>query len=138
MQWSQRVVFALVLSLGSFMTSLSAPRANAAEGKTNTLQVLMRQKLESVHGVLDALALEDYAKIEHYAVLLSEVGKATTWQKASDPDFMRHAKNFQASATFLAEQAHKKNLEGVSMGYIRVVMDCLSCHNSVRAGRTPN
>ena len=67
--------------------------------------------------------------------MLAEVSRATTWHKGSDAEFMQYAKNFQTSATFLAEQAHKKNLEGASIGYIRVVMDCLSCHNFVRAGR---
>ncbi len=122
------------IGITAFCLMLPAASARAASSITTT-QVLMRQKLESAHGILDALALEDFGKIEHHAKLLVDVSRATTWQKATDPDFMHYAKNFQASADFLAEQARKKNLEGVSMGYIRVVMDCLQCHTFVRSGR---
>ena len=127
---------ALTLTLGILAASGPSARALAADGKTNTVQVLMRQKLESIHGILDGLALEDYGKMEHHATILAEVSRATTWYKSTEPEFMRYAKNFQASAAALAEAAHKKSLEGVSIGYIRVVMDCLGCHNAVRAGRS--
>ena len=100
-----------------------------------TVQTLMREKLESAHGILDGLALGDFAKIESHAEKLKGISRATTWYNAESLDFQQHAKSFQNSADFLSEQAHAKNLEGVAMGYIRVTLDCLQCHNSVRAQR---
>lgn len=99
------------------------------------VQTLMREKLESAHAVLDGLALEDYSKIEHHAELLAKLSRATTWYRQDVPEFLHFAKSFQNSTQFLLDQARAKNLEGVSMGYIRVTLDCLQCHNTVRAGR---
>lgn len=106
--------------------------ADVAAAET-TVQILMREKLESAHAILDGLALEDFAKIEIHAERLKNISRATTWYRADTPDFQTHAKSFQNSAEFLVEQAHAKNLEGVAMGYIRITLDCMQCHNAVRA-----
>lgn len=103
-----------------------------AIGQTST-QMLMREKLESAHGILDALALEDFPKIEVYAKRLKDIGRATTWHAAGIKDFDQYAKSFQRSSEFLAEQAHDKNIEGVAIGYIRITFDCMQCHRVVRA-----
>lgn len=103
-----------------------------ARGDTS-VQVLMRQKLESAHGVLDALTLGDFAKIETFAGRLREVSRATTWHRQDNEEFMLFAKSFQNSADYLAERARDKDLEGVSLGYIRMTLDCIRCHNVVRA-----
>lgn len=103
----------------------------------NTVQALMREKLESAHGILDGLAMEDFTKIAAKAEVLRNISRVTTWYKPDAPDFQHYAKSFQNSAEFLMAQAKAHNLEGVAMGYIRVTLDCMQCHNAVRAGRNP-
>lgn len=102
-----------------------------------SIKALMHEKLESAHGILEGLVMEDFTKIEHFAAQLHDISRATTWQKPDDAEFLRYAKNFQGSADYLVEQARKKNLDGVAIGHIRVTMDCMQCHNFVRAGRQP-
>ncbi len=104
----------------------------AARADTS-VQALMKQKLESAHAILDAIALGDFAKIETYAGRLKDVSKVTTWYRTDAEDFLLFAKSFQNSAEFLAERAHDKDKEGVAMGYIRVTLDCLRCHDAIRA-----
>jgi len=117
------------LGLVSLWTFSNVALANS------TVQDLMRQKLESAHAILDALALEDFTKIEYHAKLLKEISHATTWYKADSEDFRHHAKSFQNSADYLAEQAKLRSLEGASLGYIRVQLDCIECHKVVRAAK---
>lgn len=106
-----------------------------AAGPANTTQVLMREKLEATHGLLEGLVKEDFAKIETHAQKLANISHATEWHKLDDADFLHYAKSFQNSADFLVQEAKKKSVEGVSMGYVRVTLDCMQCHNFVRAGR---
>jgi hypothetical protein len=99
----------------------------------DTVQVLMRDKLEATHGILDAIAVADYAKIEKFASRLQMIGRATTWYRQESPDFLLFAKSFENTAVFLEKQAKNKDNEGVAMGYIRLTLDCIRCHNVVRA-----
>ena len=100
----------------------------------STVQVLMRQKLESAHAILDGLALEDYQSIATHAERLRNISRATTWHKGDIPEFQHFAKSFQNSADYLAEQAKAKNLDGIAMGYVRITLDCMQCHHAVRSG----
>lgn len=101
-----------------------------------SVQVLMRNKLTAAHGLLEGVVTQDYSKIEHFAGQLREIGRATTWHRVDEPDFLTFAKSFQNSAEFLGEQARNKDIEGVSMGYIRLTLDCIRCHNSLRPRKT--
>src|SRR4051794_36114823 len=115
---------AMIIGLFAF----GAATGSAAD---TTVQTLMREKLESAHAILDAIALEDYAKIETHAERLANISRATTWYKGDVPEFQHYAKSFQNSAEFLKEQAKAKNLEGTAMGYIRITLDCMQCHDKV-------
>lgn len=101
-------------------------------GADVTTQSLMRRKLDASHAILEALALEDIARIEREASLLKDISSATSWYQQTSPDFLEAAKSFRNSVDFLADRAKAKNLEGVSLGYIRVVLSCVECHKSVR------
>lgn len=107
----------------------------AAPSSPSTTQVLMRQKLEATHGLLEGIVREDFTMIQKHAETLDNISKATTWHKQDDQSFLVRAKTFQNSVTFLSEQARAKNLEGVAIGYMRVTLDCMQCHNFVREGR---
>ena len=130
-------VAALVLLASSGSVSAqagSAPKPPVAA--SNTTQALMRQKLENAHGLLEGIIREDYALIIKYGEALANISRATTWHKLDSEDFMVHARNFQASTDYLLEQARAKNIEGVALGYVRVTLDCMRCHDGVRAGRS--
>ncbi len=113
---------------------LATALITSATARADTsVQALMRDKLESAHGVLDAIALGDFGKIETFAGRLKDVSKVTTWYRQDSEDFLLFAKSFQNSAAFLAERAKAKDSEGVAMGYVRLTLDCIRCHEVVRA-----
>ena len=97
------------------------------------VKALMHHKLEAAHGLLDALALEDYPKMEHFASMLHDISRASTWTKSESIDFQYYAKGFQNAADYLVEQSKKRNLEGVTMGYVRTTLECVQCHKFVRS-----
>src|SRR4051794_13917687 len=96
--------FAGVLAAGI----LVAPTVRGAE---TTTQVLMRDKLEAAHGVLDGLALGDFQKIAHHADMLRKISRATTWHQSNSEEFLYYAKNFQNASDALLDGAKSKDLE---------------------------
>jgi hypothetical protein len=113
------------------------PEINAAgEKKTaSTVQMLMHQKLESAHGLLEGIVKEDFDLIALHAERLKNISKATGWHKPEDEKFLSYARSFQNAAEYLSEQSSNKNLDGVAMGHVRITLECMQCHNFVRAGR---
>lgn len=101
-----------------------------------TSQDLMRKKLESAHGLLEGLVVEDFAMIETHAAALENVSRATTWYKQESPEFLAHAASFRLATSYLLEQARKKDMEGVALGHVRVTLSCVECHKLVRSART--
>lgn len=124
-------VMGTLLSLFIAQTAIAAGKDQAA----NTTKALMQSKLASMHALLEGIINEDYKTIQTNADRLREISRATTWHKADSDQFLRHAASFQNAAEYLSEQSKNKNLEGVAMGYVRVNLECMQCHNNVRHGR---
>ncbi len=102
------------------------------KNSTNSVQVMMQDKLSHSQMILKGMTTENFDLILQNTKLLGLISKATVWHKSDNEDFRRHAANFQESVNFMEEQAKNKNLEGVTMGYMRLVFNCLHCHNLVR------
>lgn len=126
-----------LVALGLFLAASSSMAGDAAKpaAGTTTVQTMMRQKLSAAQALLEGVAREDLAKVMAEAKLLGEISKAASWHKPDSVEFQQYAKSFQNSAEFLEVMAREKNLEGVAMGYVRINLDCMQCHNFVRAGR---
>ena len=98
----------------------------------NTTQMLMKQKLAAAHGLLDGIIREDYESVKKNADLLKSMSKASTWHKSDSDVFLSYARSFQNAADFLVVNAQNKNREGITLGYVRVTLECVQCHNQVR------
>lgn len=98
-------------------------------------QILMQKKMQHAQGLLRGLALEDFISIEKDAKELSAIATASSWYNTDSIDYQRYFQNFQEAAKFTQDNALQKNLEGVAMGYVRITLTCMQCHNFVRAER---
>jgi cytochrome c556 len=117
------MLLALLLTLSAYAQTPS---------NTNTVQMLMRQKLAATHDLLTALLMKDMNGIKAQTEVLSEISKATTWYKTQDPDFLREAASFRNSVEFMQESASAKDIPSTALGYVRVTMSCMTCHNFIR------
>lgn len=119
----------------AFLFTLTTLTAVGKDQAPSTTQTLMQAKLSSMHALLEAIISEKFDVIQANADKLREISRATTWHKGDTDQFLRHATSFQNAAEYLAEQSKNKNIEGVAMGYVRVNLECMQCHNNVRYGR---
>ena len=97
-----------------------------------TTREFMRDKLELSQRILEGVALEDYDLIVTKATRLSAMSKEARWQAFQNPDYERYSVEFRRSVDALAKAARDKNLDGATLGYVRVTMSCVECHKFVR------
>ncbi len=117
----------------------SNPTASSKSSKGLALkstQVLMQDKLSHAQSILRGVAMEDFQSIVKDTEMLAMIAKAASWYNTDSPDYMRYFKNFEESVAFLEGNAKSKNLEGVAMGYVRLTLSCMQCHNFVREHRS--
>jgi hypothetical protein len=92
----------------------------------------MRQKLEHSQRVLEGLALDDFAMIAENARKLKELSEDARWRVSPDINYLRHSAQFQDLAEELAQDAKNKNIDGATLAYVQMTVNCVACHKLVR------
>ena len=109
----------------------------AQEGvqKPHTRAEFMRMKLEFSKKVLEGLTLEDYAAISKNAKALKRLSEAAEWEVPTIPnagDYVIFTSEFQRLADEMDRKAKDKNIDGATLAYLRLTMNCVNCHKYVR------
>ncbi len=128
-------VTAAVLALASlpFVTTLSTGRASQQEKQTRS--EFMRRKLEFSKNVLEGLSLEQYPMIEKNAKALKVLSQAAEWEVPMIPnatDYVALTSEFQRNADDLVKAAKQSNIDGATLAYVKLTMNCVQCHKYVR------
>jgi hypothetical protein len=112
--------------------ALSASGNGPAEDKR---RAFMRQKLEYSKLVLEGLTLEDFDAITRGAHALKRLSLASEWEVPTIPnlpDYMAHTNEFQRLTDELSEKAKTKNIDGATIAYLGLTVNCVKCHKYVR------
>lgn len=105
------------------------------EPKFPTRGQFMRQKLEFSKRVLEGLVLEDYDAISKSARALKMLSQAAEWEVPTIPnanEYISLTTEFQKLTDALRETAKGKNIDGATLAYLRLTMNCINCHKYVR------
>ncbi len=95
----------------------------------------MRQKLTVSKDVLEGLALEQFTLIEKNARALKRLSEAAEWEIPAipkDSDFAHFTREFQRNADDLVKQAKDRNIDGATLAYLKLTMNCVECHRFIR------
>ena len=109
--------------------------ASGASQKRSPLQQYMRQKLEHAQYALEGLALEDFKLIEKNATAMRKLSEDARWRITPNLDYLRRSAEFQDLAAELAAKAKARNLEGATLAYVQLTINCVNCHKLVRDER---
>jgi hypothetical protein len=109
--------------------------AYGASQKRSPLQQYMRQKLEHAQYALEGLALEDFKLIEKNATAMRKLSDDARWRITPNLDYLRRSAEFQDLAAELAAKAKARNLEGATLAYVQLTINCVNCHKLVRDER---
>ena len=122
------VALALVLAVGG----TSFPVQGNQQGD---LKAFMRQKLEHSQKLLEGLTLENYGLVAENARALKELSQDARWRVSPNINYLRLSAEFQDLADELARKAKEKNLDGMSLAYVRLTLNCVKCHEYTRDNR---
>ncbi len=99
------------------------------EAKTSTF---MRMKLEPTKGVLEGIALADYAMITKNAGFIRNMLLDEGWMVKQSEDYRRQSEEFRKVVEQLRDAANNKNLDGATLAYVQLTIRCVQCHQSLR------
>jgi hypothetical protein len=130
----------IVLGLGglALLTATSLLAARALDERTGSRSAFMRQKLEFAKNVLEGLTVENYELIEKSAKGLKRMSTAAEWEAASIPNvdaYLPYTNEFQRLCDEMVKAARDKNIDGATLGYVRLTTNCVNCHKYVRANK---
>jgi hypothetical protein len=57
------------------------------------------------------------------------------WMVLRTRAYSAYSKDFQRSVDDITRAAREKNLDGATLGYVRMTLNCVTCHGNVRAQR---
>ena len=117
----------------ALVSALSASRAAQQEKRSRS--EFMRQKLEFSKNVLEGLSLEQYPMIEKNAKSLKLLSQAAEWEVPMIPnatDYVALTSEFQRYADDLIKNARQSNIDGATLAYLKLTMNCVQCHKYVR------
>lgn len=96
------------------------------------LQAFMQRKLEFSQAALEGLVTEDFEQIEKSAGGMLVLSKAEEWQVSNDMLYRQHSNEFQRVLKQLEKAAKDKNIDGSSLAFVQMTMNCIECHRFVR------
>lgn len=112
--------------------ALLTAAANSQPKPQNKVSDFMALKLEHTQGVLDGLVREDFAKIDTHAQRISLLTHDEVWQVIQTPEYRRRSDEFRRTADNIAKAAQKKNIDGATLAYVEMTLQCVTCHRAIR------
>ncbi|MFO0952202.1 MAG: hypothetical protein U0835_13840 [Isosphaeraceae bacterium] len=122
------------LALGLALGLSPAPRTYA-QPPPGKLSGFMRPKLEHSKAVLEGLSLENFDLITKNARALKELSEAAEWKVSPNVTYLRYSGEFQRLADELIQQAKERDVDGATLAYVQLTINCVSCHKFVRENR---
>jgi hypothetical protein len=126
------VAVAAVLATLAGVSSEDAP---ALAQQPRSRAEFMRTKLEHSKRALEGLTLENYGAIVESARALRRLSQAAEWEVPIIPnavDYVAYTGEFQRLTDEMSRKAQEKNIDGATLAYMRLTMNCVSCHKYVR------
>jgi hypothetical protein len=61
---------------------------------------------------------------------------AASWFVVKTPKYDEHTTEFRRNAGHLLKMAKKANIDGATLSYLQLTMNCINCHKHVRSVKT--
>src|SRR5262249_15412546 len=125
----------ITLGLAALALAATFLAARGQQTRTRTRGEFMRLKLEYSKQVLEGLTLENYETIIKNARALKTLSEAAEWEVPTIPnagEYIVFTSEFQRLTDELVKKAREKNMDGATLAYLRLTMNCVNCHKYAR------
>ena len=107
-------------------------RPQSIEATQSQPRQVMVDKLRHGKLLLEAIAMSNFAKIQHEAAELIQLSKTAEWMIHKTPRYEMHSNEFRRAAEVMIQKAKDKNIDGVALAYVEMVLSCVKCHQHTR------
>jgi hypothetical protein len=127
---------ALVLALGGVRAAqergAQADTRDNLEQQRKILAPIMAKKLRYSHQLMTSLVTEDFAHMAIDAGELRRIGETTLMKVSPSQEYVKYAIEFSSVVEELGRRAKAHDLNGATLSYLRLTMNCVECHKFVR------
>jgi hypothetical protein len=129
---ASRILSGLVVIVAAAVCLLPIRGQDVA--KQNKRSEFMRQKLEYSKGILEGLTREDFGLISREARKLKALSKAAEWELPipNADEYLNYTTDFRRIADALVKKSEEKSLDGTTLAFNRMTVNCVECHRFVR------
>lgn len=134
MKLSNRKPIAFGLAGLALAATVMAVRAQEPKRPPSRAE-FMQMKLEYSKKVLEGLTLENFETIVKNAQALKRLSEAAEWEVPTIPnagEYIVFTSEFQRLTDELVKKGREKNIDGATLAYLRLTMNCVNCHKYVR------
>ena len=128
-----KTTFALALVSIAGGVLLSSGRAQDQDKLQKDTSVFMKRKLDGARDVVAGLSTEDYGLISKSAQDMMLLSHEAEWNVLTTPEYLKMSNEFRAAAGRLRDSAKTKNLDGATLAYFEVTLNCVRCHKYIRS-----
>ncbi len=133
----KRIVKHGLSALVALVVFTPAPMLHGQEKEKSppTRRDFMRQKLEFSKQLLEGLTTENYQSLGKDAKALRRLSQAAEWEVPTIPnatEYVTFTAEFQRHCDELTLKSKEKNIDGATLAYLKITMNCVNCHKYVR------
>jgi hypothetical protein len=103
-----------------------------AQKKHKLIAPIMEKKLRYTHELITSLATEDFARMADDARELRLIGETALMKVSPNLEYTKYSAEFSSIVDELGQRAKAHDLNGATLSYIRLTMNCVECHKYVR------
>ena len=100
--------------------------------KNAKVKTFMRKKLVAGDQILEGLTTPDMQLLEKGAISMIHMNKEAMWTSFKSPSYVQDSADFVRTAERLVKQSKANDLEGASLTYAQLTIQCVNCHRRVR------
>ena len=135
-RWPPLVV-ALLLGSAAACLLPSAESIHADEPQTEateerSMSVWMEKKLAYSQSILKGLSQGDFDSIESNARQMQSLSRVEGFVRRRNPEYGNHLSAFEYICREIIRQSEKKNIEGTTLAFNQLTINCVKCHQSLR------
>jgi hypothetical protein len=124
-----------VLFLGIALVFPMAGSVKSQAPKREDIRPFMQKKLKYAQILIEGLANEDFALIRDNTRELRKIAGDAQWKISPNLTYIKYSSEFATIAEELERRASEKDLNGATLSYIRLTINCVDCHKFVRDNR---
>jgi len=108
---------------------------NQDQKKIQDRSKFMKRKLDASREIIAGLSMENYEQIGKSAQDLMLLSHEADWNVIQTEEYLKLSREFRDSSGRLRENAKKKNLDGSTLAFFEVTLNCVRCHKYVRQNK---